>query len=155
MSLRRIELEAHPRYRIPSFTKWSQCLHYDSAWHLQDRCPERVADINVDADGAVKGTVRIMMTGPDAHYWRQLTLENDVEEVKKRVQRVYSQDDVPDGVRVDFDHFISLDEYTANLMAVVKITGNMGSCHWQTLHFARHLLSNLTPNTPSSRKTSE
>ena len=86
---------------------------------------DRVADINVDADGTVKGTVRIMMKGPDALHWRQLTLENDVEEVKKQFNESI-RNDVPDGVQVDFDHFISLDEYESNLMAVVKVSGNLG-----------------------------
>ena len=86
----------------------------------------RVADLNVDADGSVKGSVRIVMKGPDALYWRQLALENDPEEVKKQFKESI-RDDVPDGVQVDFDHFISLDDYDANLMAVVKVSGNLGT----------------------------
>ena len=65
------------------------------------------------------------MKGPDALHWRQLTLQNDVEEVKKQFNESI-RNDVPDGVQVDFDHFISLDDYKSNLMAVVKVSGNLG-----------------------------
>jgi hypothetical protein len=46
---------------------------------------QRVADLTIDATGSVKGTVRMVMTGQDALHWRQLTLENDEEEVKKQL----------------------------------------------------------------------
>ncbi len=37
------------------------------------------------------------------------------------------RDSIPDGIRADFDHFLALDDYNSNLIAVVKVTGNMGS----------------------------
>jgi hypothetical protein len=87
---------------------------------------QRVADLKVEPDGAVSGTVRFLMTGPDAMYWRQLAIQNDQEEVKKRFNED-TQDDFPDGVRGELDHFLALDDYTSNLLAVVKISGNIGS----------------------------
>ena len=87
---------------------------------------QRVADLKVEPDGAVSGTVRFLMTGPDAMYWRQLAIQNDQEEVKKRFNED-TQDDFPDGVRGELDHFLALDDYTSNLLAVVKVSGNIGS----------------------------
>jgi hypothetical protein len=87
---------------------------------------QRFADLDIDAGGGVKGTVRYTMAGPDALYWRQLTLENDQDEVKKRFKE--SLDDAfPDGVTPEFDHFDGLDDANANLVAVMKVSGNMGA----------------------------
>ena len=86
----------------------------------------RVADLTIDASSNVTGSVRFIMTGEEALYWRQLLLENDEEEVKKQFNesmRAY----VPDGVEADFDHFLGLDDYSSNLIGIVKVSGNMGS----------------------------
>jgi hypothetical protein len=87
---------------------------------------QRNANLNVDADGSVHGTIRVAMNGPDALKWRQLALENDQEEVKKQFVESMSEL-IPDGVHVDFDHFTGLDDVESNLLAVLKVNGNMGT----------------------------
>jgi transglutaminase-like putative cysteine protease len=92
----------------------------------QQSAVTRVADINIDADSNITGTVRFIMTGSEALHWRQLQLENDPEEVKKQFNesiRAY----IPDGVQADFDHFLGLEDYSTNLIGFVKVSGNMGS----------------------------
>ena len=84
------------------------------------------ADLNLDQAGNVNGVARIVMSGPEALHWRQLALENDVEEVKKQFIESM-RDSLPEGVNADFDHFISLDDYNVNLMAVVNISGTIGA----------------------------
>jgi hypothetical protein len=37
------------------------------------------------------------------------------------------QDEFPDGVQADFDHFLGLDDYTSNLVGIVRVTGNIGT----------------------------
>jgi hypothetical protein len=86
----------------------------------------RVADLAIDADSNVTGTVRFVMTGQEALHWRQLALTNDSEEVKKQFNESI-RTDIPDGVQADFDHFLALEDYASNLVAVVKVSGNMGS----------------------------
>jgi hypothetical protein len=86
----------------------------------------RFADLTIDGAGDVKGTVRISMSGPRALYWRQLTLQNDQEEVKKQFNESLA-DSIPDGVHADFDHFLALDDYEATLIAVVQVAGNLGA----------------------------
>ena len=86
----------------------------------------RIADLDIASDGAVTGTVRFVMSGADALHWRQLALENDQDEMKKRFNESI-QDNLPDGVQADFDHFLGLDDYNSNLMALVKVTGNIGT----------------------------
>jgi hypothetical protein len=87
---------------------------------------QRVAELVIDSTGAVSGTVRFVMSGPDALHWRQQTLENDQDEVKKQFNESV-QSDFPDGVQGDFDHFLALDDYEVNLIGVVKVSGNMGT----------------------------
>lgn len=87
---------------------------------------QRVAQLTLDPTGAVTGSIRFIMTGPDALYWRQLTLENDQDEVKKRFNESL-HGDLPDGIQADFDHFLALDDYNSNLMAIVKVSGNLGT----------------------------
>jgi len=87
---------------------------------------QRVAQLFLEPTGDLKGSVRFIMSGPEALHWRQLTLRNDPEEVKKRFNESM-QDEFPDGVQADFDHFLALDDYTANLIGVVKISGSIGT----------------------------
>ena len=86
----------------------------------------RVADLTMGPDGEVKGIARFVMSGQDALYWRQVSLANDEEEVKKQFNESI-QGEFPDGVRADFDHFLALEDYNVNLIAVVKLEGNVAT----------------------------
>jgi hypothetical protein len=86
----------------------------------------RIADLAIASDGSVSGTIRYVMSGPDALHWRQLALKNDQDEIKKQFTEAV-QEEIPDGVHADFDHFLALDDANANLVAIVKITGNIGA----------------------------
>ena len=92
----------------------------------KDNLVSRVADVTIDSDSNITGTLRFVMSGAPALHWRQIALQNDADEVKKQFNesmRSY----IPDGVQADFDHFLGLDDYNANLIGVVKVSGNMGS----------------------------
>jgi hypothetical protein len=87
---------------------------------------DRVADLNIDEAGNLKGTARFILTGQEALYWRQLSIRNDETEVKKQFDeaiRAY----IPDGVQADFNHFIALPDYNSNLVAMVDVSGNLGT----------------------------
>ncbi len=86
----------------------------------------RIADLTIDETGSVKGTVRYVMAGPDALYWRQLAARDDEEAVKEQFIASVRQS-LPYGVQADFDHFIALDDYDSNLIGFVKVSGNIGS----------------------------
>ncbi len=87
---------------------------------------QRFADLNIDGSGGVKGTARFILTGQEALHWRQLAIRNDESEVKKQFNesiRSY----MPDGVQADFNHFLGLSDYDSNLIAMVNVSGNMGT----------------------------
>lgn len=87
---------------------------------------ERVGEVTIAPDGSVAGTLKYVLKGQDALRWRQLAVRNDADEVKKQftdwVHRA-----LPDGVLAETDHFQALDDADANLMAVVKVHGVMGT----------------------------
>jgi hypothetical protein len=92
----------------------------------KDSTVQRIANLSIDETGSVKGTVRFVMNGPTALYWRQLALENDEDEVKKQFKESMITQ-LPDGVLADFDHFLALDNYTASLVGILNVSGNIGS----------------------------
>lgn len=86
----------------------------------------RVGYLDMDDTGAIKGSVRVAMAGPDALHWRQLALENDEDEVKKQFKESL-QSDLPDGIEAEFDHFLGLDDSNADLIAILKVSGIIGT----------------------------
>jgi hypothetical protein len=70
--------------------------------------------------------MRIVLTGQEGLYWRQLLLQNDEGEVKKRIDERFASD-LPEGVQGDFDHFLGLDNYESSLLAILKVSGTLGS----------------------------
>ena len=93
---------------------------------FKDSQVQRDADFDIDEAGNVKGIARYVLSGQRSLYWRQLALENDVEEVKKQFNESMRKS-LPVGVESDFDHFLGLDNANANLFGIVKISGNIGS----------------------------
>ena len=87
---------------------------------------DRIAYLTIDETGTLQGTVRIVMGGQYALHWRQIAIGNDEEEVKKQFNE-WMKTYIPDGVQVDFDHFIGLDDYNANLLGIVRVSGSVGT----------------------------
>ncbi len=47
-----------------------------------------------------------------------------------RVKKLFDEsfhDNFPQGVQASFDHFLALEDYKVNLIAVVNVTGSLGS----------------------------
>jgi len=86
----------------------------------------RFGDLTIDEYGAVSGGVRLVMGGQEALRWRQATLENDVNEVKKQFDQ-WLESIIPDGVEAHIDHFLALSQPDANLMAIINVKGALGT----------------------------
>ncbi len=87
---------------------------------------QRIADLHLDPDGTLKGKLTIVQSGQEALRWRQLALQNDEDEVKKQFKETM-REFVPDGVQADFDHFLALNDPTSNLIAIINVSGNLGT----------------------------
>jgi hypothetical protein len=74
----------------------------------------------------VAGRIQYILQGQEALRWRQIAVENDEDEVKKKFNE-WLQESLPEGVQGDFDHFLSLDDYNVNLVAIAKVSGNLGA----------------------------
>jgi hypothetical protein len=87
----------------------------------------RLADLTLDAHGGITGQIQIVMTGQAALRWRQIAFRNDDTELKKRFDHDELEGTVPEGVEAHVDHFLALDQPEQNLMAIVKVTGSLGT----------------------------
>ncbi len=86
----------------------------------------RIGDITLDAHGAATGVLRFVMTGQEALHWRQVAIQNDLDDVKKQFDQSL-QSQVPDGVEAHLDHFLGLDDPYVNLVAVITVHGTLGA----------------------------
>ena len=86
----------------------------------------RTGSVTLDSHGAATGQFKFLMGGQEALRWRQYALRNDLDEVKKSFDKEL-EGLVPDGIEAHVDHFLGLDTPDTNLMAIVKITGNLGT----------------------------
>ena len=86
----------------------------------------RTADLTVDEHGSVQGTAQFELSGQEAMDWRQLASQAS-EAVTKSKFGESMQALLPAGVQIEVDHFNALDDYDSNLVAVAKISGNLGS----------------------------
>ena len=82
--------------------------------------------MTVNGQGAVTGSLRIVMTGQTALYWRQQALINDLDEVKKQFDRTM-ESIFPSGVEAHIDNFLGLDDPDAKLIAFVRAQGTLGA----------------------------
>ena len=93
----------------------------------KDNVTQRLGDVFVDAQGGIAGRINIVMTGQDALHWRQRALREDDTELKKEFDREELEGNVPDGVEAHVDHFLSMNDPHADLMAAVTLKGSLGT----------------------------
>ena len=86
----------------------------------------RAADLHLDPDGKVHGSLRFTLTGNAALHWRQRALSTDEDAVKKEFEESV-QSKLPAGVEVKTNHFLGLTDYDKTLMAAMDVSGSMGT----------------------------
>ncbi|MFY9747245.1 MAG: DUF3857 and transglutaminase domain-containing protein [Acidobacteriaceae bacterium] len=87
---------------------------------------QRIAYVELGADGKVVGQLRISMTGAEALRWRQQALRSDEEDTKKAFDEDL-QEVIADGVHVKTTHFLGLTDPETALMAVAELSGSLGT----------------------------
>jgi hypothetical protein len=93
---------------------------------VKDSITAHSADITLDAQGNATGIVKVIMMGPEALHWRQLSAVSDLTEVKRQFNNAMRAL-LPSGIEGEVDHFQSLDTSAVPLAAVVKVHGQLGS----------------------------
>jgi hypothetical protein len=86
----------------------------------------RLANLEIKPDGKVSGNIRIALTGTTALRWRQLALSKGEDALKQQFTETV-QAGMPAGIEVKIDHFLALTDWHVNLLAVLNVTGSMGT----------------------------
>ncbi len=81
------------------------------AAEYKDSQVQRVAELQLAADGKVQGVVKVTMTGVEALRWRQMALRSDAAEAEKRFEGEI-QRKVPSGTQVKVDSLAGLTDTT-------------------------------------------
>jgi len=92
----------------------------------KDAVTAHAAELTLDAQGGATGTVKILMNGPVALYWRQLNLTTDPDEVKKRFDESLHEV-LPQGISGEVTGFQGMDTSAGYLSAAVKVSGQLGT----------------------------
>ncbi|HEX5234206.1 MAG TPA: DUF3857 domain-containing protein [Silvibacterium sp.] len=92
----------------------------------KDNSLKRSAQLTLDPDGHVHGLIYENMTGSEALQWRQAALRGDEAGVKKDFEDAL-QRTMPPGVQVKTNHFVGLTDYNTPLMAIVNVSGTLGT----------------------------
>lgn len=87
---------------------------------------DRNAQLTLDSSGHLSGQLFEKMTGTDALRWRQAALRADEAAIKKDFDDEL-QHSMPPGVTVKTNHFVGLTDYTTPLMAIVDVSGTLGT----------------------------
>ncbi|MGB7190280.1 MAG: DUF3857 and transglutaminase domain-containing protein, partial [Acidobacteriaceae bacterium] len=86
----------------------------------------RIARLTLSPDGHLTGLIYENMGGAQALRWRQAALRTDEAGVKKQFEDNL-QHSMPPGVQVKLNHFIGITDFTHPLMAVVNVSGTLGT----------------------------
>jgi hypothetical protein len=92
----------------------------------KDAITAHSAELTLDNQGGVSGTVKILMNGPEALRWRQLNLTTDPEEVKRQFNESL-HGLLPVGVSGEVERFEGLETSDGYFSAVVKVSGRLGN----------------------------
>jgi hypothetical protein len=92
----------------------------------QSSTESRSAYLDVQPDGKVTGSIRIVLTGTPALRWREFALSVDQDALKQQFTATV-QEQMPAGIEVETDHFLGLTDWQTNLQAALKVTGSMGT----------------------------
>lgn len=94
--------------------------------NAKDAITAHTADLTVDAQGDVTGTVKVLMNGPEALHWRQRNLETDPTEVNRQLREFVNQT-LPQGVSGEVAGTQGLDTSAGYVSVTVKVSGSLGN----------------------------
>lgn len=87
---------------------------------------QRIADLAIDQQGAVSGTITMTYTGIPALHWRQRALEGDAASLEREV-RTSVEHLMPNGIEVKVTSIDKVQDYEQPLVAKLEVKGGLGS----------------------------
>jgi Domain of Unknown Function with PDB structure (DUF3857)/Transglutaminase-like superfamily len=103
-----------------------------------DNTTVRVGSLAVGADGNVSGSIKVGFAGQEALRLRQLALRSSADAMKAQLGAQLKQQ-VPDGIEANIQRISGLEYTSAQLVAVVQISGKFGNRNGGGLVVARLL----------------
>jgi Domain of Unknown Function with PDB structure (DUF3857)/Transglutaminase-like superfamily len=92
----------------------------------KDAISAHAADLIVDAQGAISGTVKIVTNGPEALRWRQLNLTADNTEVQRQLNESLPGL-LPQGIVGEISNIQGLTTSAGYVSVTVKVSGRLGT----------------------------
>lgn len=92
----------------------------------KDARTDRLADLKMDEQGNVKGTVTLRYTGPSALHWRQEAVTGDTVSLNRNLTS-YAERILPNGMDVKVSSIQNLTEYEAPFSVTYDVSGPIGS----------------------------
>jgi hypothetical protein len=86
----------------------------------------RTAYLDIQPDGKVTGSLRLILTGVPALRWREFALSNDEDALQQQLTDTV-QEQMPAGIEVKAIHFMGLTDWEKNLQVVFSVNGSMGT----------------------------
>jgi hypothetical protein len=113
---------------------------------------QRIADLAIDQQGALTGTITMTYTGAPALRWRQRALVGDAasleREVRTSVERL-----MPHGVEVKVTSIDKLEDYEQPLVAKIEVKGTLGSSTGKRLLLPGDIFeANSKPSFPHEKR---
>ncbi len=110
---------------------------------IKEAITAHAADLTLDGQGAITGTVKMVMNGPAALHWRQLNLTASLEEVKKQLNESL-RNLLPQGVTGEVDTIQGLETSVGYLSVSTKVSGQLGSSTGKRLQLPGFFFSTNT-----------
>ena len=92
----------------------------------KDAVTAHAAELTLDAQGSMTGTVKILMNGPEALRWRQLNLTTDSAEVLRQLNESMRRL-LPQGITGEVTAVQGLTTSAGYVSVVVKVAGQLGN----------------------------
>jgi hypothetical protein len=94
--------------------------------NAKDAIAAHTADLTVDGQGGVEGTVKLLMNGPEALRWRQLNLAEGTDSVRSQIGASLRKL-LPQEMGAEIVNVQGLDTSSGFLSVTAKVTGPLGA----------------------------
>ncbi len=120
----------------------------------RDNLVQRMADLKLQPDGSVEGSVTLICIGTRALELRHRALSGDEAQLKQELDHEMASD-LPSGLLLHTDHFLALDTQGSNLIVRMTVSGSLGTGTGKRLFVPLSVFSagGHNPFTSSHRET--
>jgi len=113
---------------------------------------QRVADLTMDKDGAITGTIKMTYMGSPGLHWRQKALAGDAASLDQELRTSVEQL-MPNGIEVKVNSIEKLEDYDQPLVVKLDVKGQLGSSTGKRLLIPSDIFeANTKPTFPHEKR---